>query len=289
MHVKGGHPALSLFAVEHIRRMRGGTQSHLMRCSDGFYYVVKFQNNPQGVRTLANDLLGTRLAKRFGLPVAESVVINVNEDLIRLTAEMTTNLQRTSVPCRPGPSFGSRYLCVELIGGSPIPESVFNFLPPNHLRRVSNLSDFLGMLVFDKWTHNLDQRQTIFLHDRDEASWRAVMIDQGLCFDGIEWSFHDSYSDGLYYPSTVYESVEGLDAFELWLDRLEYDFDATVLGELASEIPPEWYQRDTEALRRLLETLNRRRSAVRNLLWETWKNSPRTFPNWVERRRAARA
>jgi hypothetical protein len=32
-------------ALEQIRRMRGGTQSHLMRCSDGKYYEVKFQNN----------------------------------------------------------------------------------------------------------------------------------------------------------------------------------------------------------------------------------------------------
>jgi hypothetical protein len=33
-------------AVQHIRRMRGGAQGHLMRCSDGHYYVVKFQNIP---------------------------------------------------------------------------------------------------------------------------------------------------------------------------------------------------------------------------------------------------
>jgi len=31
-------------AVQHIRRMRGGAQSHLMRCADSNYYVVKFQN-----------------------------------------------------------------------------------------------------------------------------------------------------------------------------------------------------------------------------------------------------
>jgi hypothetical protein len=33
-------------ALEQIRRMRGGAQSDLMRCSDGNYYVVKFQNKP---------------------------------------------------------------------------------------------------------------------------------------------------------------------------------------------------------------------------------------------------
>jgi hypothetical protein len=59
-----------LRAMEQIRRMRGGAQSHLMRCSDGNYYVVKFQNNPQRRRILVNALLGTRLAGRMGLPTA---------------------------------------------------------------------------------------------------------------------------------------------------------------------------------------------------------------------------
>ena len=31
-------------AVQQIRRMRGGSQAHLMRASDGFFYIVKFQN-----------------------------------------------------------------------------------------------------------------------------------------------------------------------------------------------------------------------------------------------------
>src|ERR1019366_4957645 len=49
--VANGGP-LFVQAVQHVRRMRGGAQSHLMRCADGFYYVVKFQNNPQHTRVL---------------------------------------------------------------------------------------------------------------------------------------------------------------------------------------------------------------------------------------------
>jgi hypothetical protein len=47
--------------VQHVRRMRGGSQSHLMRASDGHFYVVKFQNNPQHLRVLANEMFATRL------------------------------------------------------------------------------------------------------------------------------------------------------------------------------------------------------------------------------------
>ena len=52
-------------AVQHVRRMRGGAQGHLMRCADGNFYVVKFRNNPQHLRVLANEMLATRLAERW--------------------------------------------------------------------------------------------------------------------------------------------------------------------------------------------------------------------------------
>jgi len=52
-----------LRALEQIRRMRGGAQSHLMRCDDGYYYVVKFQNNPQHRRILVNEGFAVWVAK----------------------------------------------------------------------------------------------------------------------------------------------------------------------------------------------------------------------------------
>jgi hypothetical protein len=54
--------------------MPGGAQSHLMRresktgVQEESYYLVKFQNNPQGARILVNELPGTCLAARMGLP-----------------------------------------------------------------------------------------------------------------------------------------------------------------------------------------------------------------------------
>ncbi len=45
---------MAVTAVQQIRRMRGGAQSHLMLGSDGHLYVVKFQNNPPHIRVLAN-------------------------------------------------------------------------------------------------------------------------------------------------------------------------------------------------------------------------------------------
>jgi len=65
--------------------MRGGAQAHLMRCDDDNYYVVKFQNNPQHKRVLVNELLGTRLARRLGLPTTPLEIVFVSQYLIELT------------------------------------------------------------------------------------------------------------------------------------------------------------------------------------------------------------
>src|SRR5712664_4784860 len=97
-----------LRALEQIRRMRGGAVSPdaLRR---RLLYVVKFQNNPQHTRVLVNELLGTRLAARLGLPTTPLAIISVSEDLIRLTPDLCIQMPRACPPCRAGLQFGSRY------------------------------------------------------------------------------------------------------------------------------------------------------------------------------------
>src|ERR1700739_4294748 len=56
-------------AVQHVRKMRGGSQAHLLRCSDGGYYVTKFQGNPQHTRILANEMFATRAGLWLSLPM----------------------------------------------------------------------------------------------------------------------------------------------------------------------------------------------------------------------------
>jgi hypothetical protein len=93
-------------AVEQVRRMRGGAQSHLMRCSNQAYYMVKFQNNPQGLRILANELLGTGLAARLGLSVAEPEVVEVREaePFQHAAAKPGERAAGGKFRCRAGPS-----------------------------------------------------------------------------------------------------------------------------------------------------------------------------------------
>jgi hypothetical protein len=261
-----------LLATEQIRRMRGGAQSHLMRCSDGHYYVVKFQNNPQHQRILVNELLGTRLAGRLGLPITPAEIIYVDQELIRLTPELCMEMPRARIPCQAGLQFGSRY------PGDPRRLALYDFLPDAQLGAVENLYEFAGMLVFDKWTCNTNGRQTLFfreelrnLHtqrnDREttedaHGDYETVMIDQGFCFNAGEWNYPDAPLRGLYARNRVYEGVTGMESFSPWLERLENSITERLLEKIRSEIPSEWYEDDYDAVTRLLEQLYRRRTQV---------------------------
>jgi hypothetical protein len=281
------------YAVEQIRRMRGGAQSHLMRCSDGGYYVVKFQNNPQHRRILVNEMLGTGLAARLGLPVTAVEIIQVSEELIRLTPELCMELPRSRVPCVPGPQFGSRF------PGDPRQLTLHDFLPDEQLRWVKNLHAFAGMLVFDKWTCNTNGRQTLFYRDTSDARARAVeagagtgeldgeddryqtmMIDQGFCFNAGEWNYPDAPLRGLYARNRVYEGVIGLESFAPWLARMENAISERVLAEMIGKIPPEWYEDDYDAILRLIEQLYQRRTRVPELLLAAKNTTRQPFPNW---------
>jgi hypothetical protein len=261
-------------AVQQLRRMRGGAQAHLMRCEDGDYYVVKFQNNPRGARILANELLGTRLAARMGLPTPAVAVVEVRGSLIEQTEDLVIQLGRGKTPCQAGLQFGSRY------SGSPADTVVYDFLPDEQLREVANLADFWGMFVFDKWTCNTNGRQAVFFRAQTDSRYQAWMIDQGFCFHAGEWNFPDAPLGSIYARHRVYEGVRGLESFEPWLARIEGKMTEQLFDEILKEIPGEWYGFDTDALEQMLEHLLRRRKIVPQLVSLAWKSPAQPFPNW---------
>src|SRR5213082_1007465 len=103
--------------------MRGGAQAHLMRAEDGGFYIVKFQNNPQHIRVLANELLATRLAERIGLPVPQTAVIEVSDWLIESTAELRMQVAGAKLPCAAGLQFAAKFVI------EPFHGQVFDYLP----------------------------------------------------------------------------------------------------------------------------------------------------------------
>jgi hypothetical protein len=265
---------LAVTAVQAIRRMRGGAQSQLMLGADGNLWVVKFKNNPQHLRVLANELIATRIAEAVGLTVPKSDVVEVSNWLIANSPEMVMDLGRGERErCAGGLEFGSQFV------GGLMPGQVVDYLPESQMDEVRNLAEFAGMLVVDKWTGNCNGRQAVYERRERERRYRAVFIDQGYCFNAGEWTFPDSPLRGVFARNRVYARVRGWESFEPWLSRVE-GFAAEVLWKIAEEVPPEWYGGDPATIERLMETLLQRRSRVRELVWSFRESNREPFPYW---------
>jgi hypothetical protein len=261
-------------AVQAIRPMRGGAQSQLMLGADGNLWVVKFKNNPQHLRVLANELIATRLAEAVGLTVPKTDVVEVSEWLIANSPEMRVNLGRgVEARCEAGLQFGSQFV------GGLMPGQVVDYLPEPQLDEVRNLAEFAGMLLVDKWTGNCNGRQAVFERKPREKKYRAVFIDQGYCFNAGAWTFPDSPLRGVFPRNQVYAKVTGWKSFEPWLGRLEA-LPAETLWRIAEEVPPEWYGGDLKTVEQLMETLLKRKNRVRELVVSFRESNREPFPNW---------
>jgi hypothetical protein len=247
-----------------------------MRCSNNKFYVVKFRNNPQGVKILANEFVFSHLAKALGLSVPSPAIVEVGEWLIQHSPELNIQMPRSTIPCDSGLQYGSEYVI------DPLKGRVADWLSTEMLMRTRNRAEFVGMFVLDKWACNQDNRQTVFWRRSVERKYSACFIDHGYCFGAEGWDFRDNPFCGAYAESDVYCDVTGWRSFDPWLPELE-ELDKSVIWEAVSSTPPIWYSSDWGSLERLAETLILRRCKVRRSI-EQFRDLPRhPFPRWVQK------
>lgn len=273
-------------ALRLIRKMRGGAQAHLLECADGHAYVVKFLNNPQHRRILANEWISSAFLQYLGLATPEVAVVNVTPDFLEANPEVFLQSGKERVAVEPGWHFGSRY------PGEVARTVVYDFLPDALLTKVANIGELLGMLAFDKWMGNADSRQAIFFRARvsewgpvgapEQLGFVAQMVDNGYVFEGPHWGFGESAIQGLYFRPMVYESVEGLDAFEPWLGRIR-NFPEAVVDQALKSMPGAWIEGDEDAFEKLLAQLMRRRARVADLIEACRSGRSDPFPAWKKK------
>jgi hypothetical protein len=259
-----------LIATAHIRAMRGGAQSHMLTASDGHAYVVKFANNPQSVRVLANEWLASSIGRALGLTIPEPAILYVPATLVESSPSLVIRLSSSILKCSHGMAFGSRFISAD---------QIFDYLPESTFANIENSQEFAGAFALDKWLCNCDGRQVVFCRKEPKQNFRAHFIDFGYCFNAEEWTFPDTTTRGIYARKCVYEDVHGWQSFEPWLSRIA-SFDLLTLWEIAADIPPEWVE--PESLAQLVERIDSRRGRVRELIAAVRQSPHNPFGSWTE-------
>jgi hypothetical protein len=274
---------MPLTAIRHVRKMRGGAQSHLLEADDGRWYVVKFRNNPQHSRILVNELICSVLLGYLKISTPRIALIHVSPEFLEANPVIHLTLGARHLAVEPGWHFGSQH------PGDPAHVAVYDFLPDALLPKVLNLDDFRAILVFDKWVGNADGRQSIFYralvrHGEQRAEARpgfvASMIDHGFAFNGPHWDFPESPLQGLYARQLVYQAVRSLDDFQPWLEQVMH-FPEEVIDQAWKRIPADWIAGDEETLAQLLERLFERRVRLPELIAACRQASTNPFPHWI--------
>jgi hypothetical protein len=236
--------------------------------------------SPTSWKPTVNELVSAVFLKYMQVSAAPAGIIRVTPEFLAANPEIFIHLGTQRIPVAPGWHFGSRH------PGNPDVLAVYDFVPDTLLSGVSNLTDFLAVLVFDKWMGNADGRQSVFFRARVE-DWQAVvtkafvavMIDHGFVFNGPNWDFSDSPLQGLYPRQVVYEKVRSLDDFQPWLDQVVH-FPEEVVDRAFRQVPPEWLEGEEDEFEQLLEKLLRRRARVPDLISDARKGRVNPFPNW---------
>jgi hypothetical protein len=229
----------------------------LVRASDGDTYVVKLMGNPEGPNVLANEALGTELARHLGLSVPEWRAIEISDEF--LDQHKLCWFETASGLVRPnaGLHFASRVI------GQDTSTSVYEVLPGGWISRIDNRDDFVGMLMLDVWANHTDNRQSVFVRNPITQQLTAVFVNNGHMFGGP--SGQDAYRRGaaMYLDRRVYEGLDINGTVDRWLQRVR-GIDESVLLQLAKSIPSAWMS--GRYLEEFVAQLQIRKEALEQLL-----------------------
>jgi hypothetical protein len=240
-----------------IRRMRGGSQSFLVRGSDGFCYVAKFADNPQGNRTLINECIASHLLSTLGVRAPEVATLHLTD-----SCQGRHQLYFSGEPRKPianGLHFGSK--CPV----DPDAVAIFDFLPKELYTKVDNIYDIGIVFAFDQWSVHQAGRQFVFAREakrtQNDSSLSAWAIDHGMCFGGQDWVLKPRSGYG-YHPriNDIYSHFD-FEESVLRGAQLIQSLPASELQAAHQRIPRDWFSAGDEiALDDMLATLEKRQN-----------------------------
>lgn len=227
---------------------------------------MKTIGNPEGVRVLACDYIGTKLAALIGLPTLDVAILEWPEELvIDLGKGCTTE---------PGPAFATRGVLGREWGGS-----------PGDLLLLDNPEAISGLVVLDTWLRHPDRFKALHRGrpKRNEGNvyfsaegarkghFVLLAIDQGetICQGqelGKQLGINERTDEDIYglFPEFVpHVTRESIREYALRLASI----DPQVVREIVANVPSEWAQADVR--QRIVELCVDRAVYVAERI-ETW-------------------
>src|SRR6266508_3165684 len=154
---------------------RGATCPQRFALDDGRQVFVKFSQNPQGERVLANEFICSRFAALVGAPVPEVMLVEVPDDLL--------DEARLAAACPSSFMGGIHAGAVVLSGAEAVPISKIE----STVRSVVNAADWAALEIFDQIVKRDDKIEIITYRKLDGRRYFAS-IDYGFSFGGTpDW------------------------------------------------------------------------------------------------------
>lgn len=238
------HCSASLPTIEveqWVAALRGGSRASRIRATDGKHYILKLHSNPQGNTSLIAEYLGTQILAALQLPVPQLAWAKISDSALYsiLNPHNLHNPDQT-------------HLAIAY-PVNPDQQTVHDLLPDPAWLTLANKECFWGALVADKWLANLDCRQAVFVRRRalqagsvqnlqpDDRTpgLHAILIDQGLCFNGRSLDFKIAPAHGLYASRIAYRGLTSLAQLEPWIEMAQ-SLSPSYLEDLVKSLPADW-------------------------------------------------
>ena len=264
---------VSLKAIHHIRTMGCGLKSHLVLCENGDLCVVRLRSTTQRSEPIA-AVVASRIARTFGLPTPECVVVKIGDSLLRETPELS-KMRELRREDWIGDHSGTLYVRSQ-------DGSLFDLLPDPYLDSLNNPESFLHFLALDKWCSHSGPPKPVFYRSGSGSQHSVEFVSRGGSLCGAGLGFRDHPLNGVYYQKAVYDRVTGWDSFDPILSNLILA-SPDGLYRTTKDLPFGWSEEHRDELDRLVESLLVRRSRIRQLITQSRDQVPGLFPSWTRR------
>ncbi len=225
---------------------RGATLPHWFLVSGVGKCVVKFLENPQGIRALTNEIIGFGIANVLGLEHPPVGVVEITAGSLGESGKLEFVNHEIyageKFVFKPGLGFYSKWLNPkdEVMGVDM--KSISGAINPHMLA---------GVVVLDLLINNKDRKpknSNLILH-RESGRQHLKLIDLGMAFGSANWelgNLKDSslppLTEPLPYsspPTGLLEVVNPRTDFSEFLAKLQ-QLDSVVLTEIVNRIPDSW-------------------------------------------------